>query len=83
MPLVVQVGKWRRLVHLPEIEPCVENPLTDPNQPGTAGGFEIVDSTYPEGCETFISPGEETFSFFFFDLASCIQQEDAPPPPPR
>jgi hypothetical protein len=29
VPLVVQVGKWRRKVTLPRVERCVENPLRD------------------------------------------------------
>jgi hypothetical protein len=49
---------------------------------GSMTGTDIVDSNYPDDCKHPISPGEETFSFFFFDLASCIQKEDAPPAPP-
>src|SRR4051794_246857 len=30
VPLVVQVGKWRRQVILPEVKACQENALTDP-----------------------------------------------------
>ena len=31
VPLVLQVGKWRREVVVPEILPCQDNPLTDVN----------------------------------------------------
>ncbi len=31
VPLVVQLGKWRRVVTLPELAPCQDNPLTDPD----------------------------------------------------
>lgn len=30
IPLVMQVGKWRRVVTIPTVAECVENPLTDP-----------------------------------------------------
>ncbi len=31
IPLVVQLGKWRRKVVIPEVKECVDNPLTDKN----------------------------------------------------
>jgi len=31
IPLVTQLGKWRRKTTLPVVKPCVDNPLTDPN----------------------------------------------------
>ena len=31
IPLVMQVGKWRRKVTLPRVEPCTENAVTDVN----------------------------------------------------
>jgi hypothetical protein len=30
IPLVIQVGKWRRRIVIPEVLPCADNPLSDP-----------------------------------------------------
>jgi hypothetical protein len=45
-------------------------------------GPDVVDSTYPAGCNTPLKPGENLLAFFFFDLASCIQNDGEPPKPP-
>ena len=43
---------------------------------------DVVDTTYPGGCNTPLKPGEHLLAFFFFDLASCIQNDGEPPKPP-
>jgi hypothetical protein len=45
-------------------------------------GPDVVDTNYPNGCNTPLKPGENLLAFFFFDLASCIQNEKEPPKPP-
>jgi hypothetical protein len=47
VPLVIQIGRWRRYVEIPTVQPCVNNPLTDPNMtrlPRTEGETSIWDN---------------------------------------
>ncbi len=32
LPLVFQVGKWRRRINIPNVTACADNPIADPNQ---------------------------------------------------
>jgi hypothetical protein len=41
-----------------------------------------VDENYPASCSSDLEPSENLLTFFFFDLASCIQNESEPPKPP-
>jgi len=47
----------------------------------TSGG-DTVGASYPNSCNSPLKPAENLLSFFFFDLASCIQDEGEPPKPP-
>jgi len=71
----------------PPSEQCGKGVQLDAHIISIGAMGDVVDATFPEGCKTKPTPGEHAFSFFFFDLSSCIQKEDAPvappPPPPR
>jgi hypothetical protein len=41
--------------------------------------YDRVDSTYPAGCSNMMREPELATTFFFFDIASCIQNDQAPP----
>jgi len=45
-------------------------------------GSDAVSTTYPTSCNSPLKPAENLLTFFFFDLASCIQNEAEPPKPP-
>jgi hypothetical protein len=54
------------------------------NNGGLGGsGNDVIDPTYPKGCQSSLKEGEKLLAFFFFDLASCIQNETQPPMPPQ
>ena len=54
------------------------------NNSGLGGsGSDVIDPTYPMGCQSKLKEGEKLLAFFFFDLASCIQNEMEPPKPPQ
>jgi hypothetical protein len=71
----------------PLTEQCGKGVQLDAHIISIGATGDVVDSTFPDGCKTKPTAGEHAFSFFFFDLSSCIQKEDAPveppPPPPR
>jgi hypothetical protein len=43
---------------------------------------DTIDARYPGGCNSPMKEGEQLLTFFFFDLASCIQIETTTPAPP-
>jgi hypothetical protein len=45
--------------------------------------YDRVDSTYPAGCSNNMREPELAVTFFFFDIASCIQDDTKPPPIPQ
>jgi hypothetical protein len=51
--------------------------ISQPNNP------DIVDSTFPNGCKAPLREPELVTSFFFFDIASCIQNDTVPPAIPK
>lgn len=62
-PVAQQCGKG---VHL-------DFHISQPNNP------DIVDSTFPNGCQSPLREPELVTAFFFFDIASCIQDDTKPP----
>jgi hypothetical protein len=54
IPLVMQVGKWRRQITIGHIEACTDNPQTDKNQmrlPGKASEGDMPLIAYTSGCD--------------------------------
>lgn len=44
--------------------------------------YDMVGNEFPKGCGQKPREAESLLSFFFFDLASCIQNDAEPPKPP-
>jgi hypothetical protein len=44
---------------------------------------DIVDSTFPAKCSNKMREPELVTTFFFFDIASCIQNDMEEPPVPK
>jgi hypothetical protein len=51
------------------------------------GGMHIgsgsVDTSFPAGCSSALTPQEKVLAFLFFDLSACVQDDTKPPVPPN